>query len=71
MSSYSEEFKASSGITSNAESGLELGLSGWKVQAQSAVKEFQSVILKVQLNFYRDYDAFVKVFCILIHFNLI
>ncbi|XP_024023533.1 uncharacterized protein LOC21407836 isoform X2 [Morus notabilis] len=42
----SEEFKASSGLTSNAESGLELGLSGWKVQAQSAVKEFQSVILK-------------------------
>lgn len=42
----SEEFEASSGSISNTEGGLELGLSGWKVQALSAIKEFRSVILK-------------------------
>ncbi|GMN51443.1 hypothetical protein TIFTF001_020607 [Ficus carica] len=46
-STLSEEFEASSGSISNTEGGLELGLSGWKVQALSAIKEFRSVILKV------------------------
>lgn len=42
----SEEFEASLGSISNNEGGLEVGLSGWKVQALSAIKEFRSVILK-------------------------
>ncbi|PON45419.1 hypothetical protein PanWU01x14_258980 [Parasponia andersonii] len=46
-----EELEASSGLleysrTSNAEGGLQLGLSGWKVQALSALKDFRSMVLK-------------------------
>ena len=44
---YSEELGASRSSTSDTEGGLELGLSGWKVQALSALKELRSMILKV------------------------
>ncbi|XP_062111021.1 uncharacterized protein LOC133822635 isoform X2 [Humulus lupulus] len=47
----SEELEAFPGLlefsrTSNAEGGLELGLSRWKVQALSALKDVRSVVLK-------------------------
>ncbi|XP_062111022.1 uncharacterized protein LOC133822635 isoform X3 [Humulus lupulus] len=50
-STLSEELEAFPGLlefsrTSNAEGGLELGLSRWKVQALSALKDVRSVVLK-------------------------
>ncbi|KAF4404511.1 hypothetical protein G4B88_005897 [Cannabis sativa] len=51
LSSCSEELEAFPGLlefsgASNAEGGLEFGLSRWKVQALSALKDVRSVVLK-------------------------